>query len=48
MEQFINLLTILISLLILISTTLFTGLLVSIYIDKIKELNKRTKNKQTK
>ena len=48
MEQFINLLTILISLLILISTTLFTGLLVSIYIDKIKELNKRTKNKLTK
>ena len=43
MEQFINLLTILISLLILISTTLFTGLLVSIYIDKIKELNKRAK-----
>lgn len=48
MEQFINLLTILISLLILISTTLFTGLLVSIYIDKIKELNKRTKNKRAK
>ena len=48
MEQFINLLTILMSLLILISTTLFTGLLVSIYIDKIKELNKRTKNKRAK